>query len=59
MNIDNAEITVVLNNYKKGSHLKKHTCVPPHPKNDMSMWGSLPETDWSIGQDSSAISMNH
>lgn len=45
--------------YTLQKYLKKHTYVPPHPKNDMSMWGSLPETAWSIGQDSSAISMNH
>lgn len=36
----------------------KDTFVPPHPKEDRSLWGSIPETAWSIGQDSAAISMN-
>ena len=44
--------------YTLQKYLNKNTYVPPHPKNDMSMWGSLPETAWSIGQDSAAISMN-
>jgi len=45
--------------YTLQKFLNKNTYVPPHPINDMSMWGSLPDTAWSIGQDSAAISMNH
>jgi hypothetical protein len=44
--------------YTLQKYLNKKTYVPPHPKNNMDLWGSIPETAWSIGQDSSAISMN-
>lgn len=44
--------------YTLQKYLNKNTYVPPHPKNNMDMWGSLPQTAWSIGQDSAAISMN-
>jgi hypothetical protein len=44
--------------YTLQKYLNKKTYVPPHPKNNMDMWGSIPETAWSIGQDSAAISMN-
>jgi len=39
--------------------LQKHglgTYVPPHPKNDKSLWGSLPEYGEKIGTDNNAIS---
>ncbi len=44
--------------YTLQKYLNKNTYVPPHPKNDLEMWGSLPLTAWSIGQDKAAISMN-
>mgnify|MGYP003624911232 CR=1 FL=1 len=34
------------------------TYVPPHPQNDTSLWGSLPEHGNKIGTDSNAISSN-
>jgi hypothetical protein len=45
--------------YTLQKYLNKKTYVPPHPENNMDFWGSVPETAWEIGQDSSAISMNH
>ncbi|MBD3842736.1 MAG: glycosyltransferase [Campylobacterales bacterium] len=33
-----------------------NTYVPPHPKNDMSLWGSLPESGYDIGADENGIS---
>lgn len=44
--------------YTLQKYLNKKTYVPPHPTNDMSLWGSFPMTAWQIGQDKSAISMN-
>lgn len=35
------------------------TMVPPHPLNDRSLWGSMPETAWLYGTDSNAISHQH
>ena len=34
------------------------TFVPPHPIDDKSMWGSQPETAWTIGTDPAALSVN-
>jgi GT2 family glycosyltransferase len=34
------------------------TYVPPHPKDDLTVWGSLPETAQKYGTDSAAISLN-
>ena len=34
------------------------TFVPPHPLNDTSLWGSLPEYASKIGTDSAALSQN-
>jgi len=45
--------------YTLKKYLGLSTYVPPHPANDKSMWGSMPELAWKIGQDSAAISMNH
>lgn len=45
--------------YTLQKYLNKKTYVPPHPTGSMDMWGSIPSTAWSIGQDSAAISMNH
>ena len=39
-------------------YLGLNTYVPPHPKDNKDMWGSLPDTAWSIGQDTAALSMN-
>ena len=39
-------------------YLGLNTYVPPHPKGDKELWGSLPDTAWSIGQDNAALSMN-
>jgi hypothetical protein len=35
-----------------------NTYVPPHPEDDKSLWGSNPETAWTIGTDKAALSMN-
>jgi hypothetical protein len=35
------------------------TFVPPHPKNNMDMWGSIPEHAWKHGTDSNAISVHN
>jgi hypothetical protein len=35
-----------------------NTYVPPHPPEDRSLWGSQPETAWSIGTDQAALSIN-
>jgi len=34
-----------------------NTYVPPHPKNDTSLWGSLPEYAYSLGSDKNALSL--
>ena len=39
-------------------YLGLNTYVPPHPKDNKELWGSLPDTAWSIGQDNAALSMN-
>jgi hypothetical protein len=44
--------------YTLKKYLDKNTYVPPHPVNDVEMWGSKPNTAWTIGQDVAAISMN-
>ena len=53
--------------YGEDTHLsyaiKKHfglnTYIPPHPKNDMNLWGSIPEKAFRYGQDAFAISMDN
>jgi hypothetical protein len=45
--------------YMLQKYTNKKTYVPPHPKEDIDMWGSNPETARSIGTDSVAISTNH
>jgi hypothetical protein len=42
--------------YTLQKYTNKKTYVPPHPMSDMEMWGSKPDTAWSIGTDSAAIS---
>ena len=44
--------------YTLQKYTNKKTYVPPHPLNDMEMWGSKPDSAWSIGTDSAAISRN-
>ena len=36
-----------------------NTYVPPHPKDNIEMWGSIPEYGWEYGTDSNAISQNN
>jgi len=45
--------------YTLQKYTNKKTYVPPHPINDIEMWGSKPDTAWSIGSDSVAISTNY
>jgi len=40
-------------------YLGLETYVPPHPRADLEMWGSRPDSAWEIGQDEAAISMNY
>lgn len=42
--------------YTLQKYTNKKTYVPPHPPSDMEMWGSKPDSAWSIGTDSAAIS---
>jgi hypothetical protein len=42
--------------YTLQKYTNKKTYVPPHPPDDMEIWGSKPDTAWSIGTDSAAIS---
>ena len=44
--------------YTLQKFLNKKTYVPPHPPNNMELWGSNPAIAWKLGRDSSAISMN-
>lgn len=44
--------------YTLQKYLNKNTYVPPHPKDNLEMWGSNPNLAWKLGQDSPAISMN-
>jgi hypothetical protein len=37
-------------------HLGLHSYVPPHPKDDKEMWGSMPDTGIKYGEDEHAIS---
>ena len=53
-------------NYGEDMHLsyvaQKHfglfTYVPPHPKDNLKLWGSMPDTASKYGQDKAAISWN-
>lgn len=53
--------------YGEDTHLsyaiKKHfgfnTYIPPHPKNDLDLWGSMPETATRYGEEPVAISMDY
>jgi hypothetical protein len=51
-------------NYGEDTHLSYvaqkyfglNTYIPPHPKDNMKLWGSMPDTALKYGEDSSAIS---
>lgn len=45
--------------YAAQKHFSLSTYVPPHPKNDLSFWGSQPDTGKQYGEDSVAISWNN
>lgn len=45
--------------YAAKKHFNVNTYVPPHPKNDMDLWGSMPETATRYGEEPVAISMSH
>lgn len=42
--------------YTLQKYLNINTYVPPHPQNDLSMWGSTPTTARELGEDINAIS---
>jgi hypothetical protein len=42
--------------YAVKKHFDLNTYVPPHPANDLDMWGSMPKTAMSYGTDSAAVS---
>ena len=42
--------------YTLQKYTNKKTYVPPHPPDDLELWGSNPDSAWSIGTDSAAIS---
>jgi hypothetical protein len=43
--------------YTLQKHMQINTYVPPHPKSDTSLWGSL--HGWELGTDNNAISLLH
>lgn len=45
--------------YSIQKHLGLSTYVPPHPQDDLEMWGSNPEFAYKYGVDKNAISVNH
>ena len=45
--------------YVAQKHFGLNTYVAPHPKDNMDMWGSMPDTAHSYGTDASAISWNN
>ena len=45
--------------YSIQKYLDLNTYVPPHPKDDKSLWGSDPELANKFGVDKDAISVNH
>jgi hypothetical protein len=42
--------------YAVKKHFGINTYVPPHPKDDMEMWGSKPKTGHAYGNDGNGIS---
>jgi hypothetical protein len=45
--------------YAVKKHLNINTYVPPHPKNNRDLWGSMPETGILYGEEPVAISMDY
>lgn len=45
--------------YSIQKYLGLNTYVPPHPIDDMSLWGSKPEKAYELGVDRNAISVNY
>jgi hypothetical protein len=45
--------------YAVKKHFGLNTYVPPHPKNDLDLWGSMPETATRYGEEPVAISMDY
>lgn len=45
--------------YVVKKHFGLNTYVPPHPKDDIEMWGSMPETAIKYGEEPVAISMDY
>ena len=36
-----------------------NTYVPPHPKDNLEMYGSIPDSAWKYGMESHCVSLNH
>jgi len=45
--------------YSIQKYLGLKTYVPPHPRSDMTLWGSMPDTANQLGVDANAISVNY
>jgi glycosyltransferase involved in cell wall biosynthesis len=45
--------------YAVKRHFGLNTYVPPHPKDNMDLWGSMPETAIKYGEEPVAISMDY
>jgi hypothetical protein len=45
--------------YAVKKHFGLNTYVPAHPKNDMDLWGSMPDTAVKYGEEPVAISMDY
>lgn len=45
--------------YVVKKHFGLNTYVPPHPQNDIEMWGSMPDTAIKYGEEPVAISMDY
>lgn len=45
--------------YSVKKHFDINTYVPPHPANDLDLWGSMPETAQNYGTDSAAVSWSN
>ena len=44
--------------YAAQKHFGLGTYIPPHPKDDLTLWGSQPDTGKKYGEDAAAISWN-
>ena len=45
--------------YSIQKYLDLPTLVPPHPEDDLEMWGSNPQLAFKYGVDKNAISVNY